>query len=184
MRIFSTLLILCLFVGSAYGQNDLLLLRKNNKTVRQFYPGMNIDFFVDGPQLISGQINSIVDDSLYLNQFDIRRGYTGWGSVFFDTVTTYHLAFSFKDIVGFPSMERSSSVSLPVLMMVGSAGYAALNIINAGTQKESLTGSQNLQRLGITAGVFAAGYIWKKIKTKKSYWPIGKKYKLLYLKVK
>ena len=182
MRI-TLLLIICTLFGVAHGQNDLLLLRKHNKTIRQFYPDMNIDFYVDGKQLISGQIASIKNDSLYLNQFDVRRGFTEWGSFYYDTITTYHLAFAFKDVIGFPSMARSSSVSLPTLMMVGATGFAALNVINSVTQKEKLGGEKNLQRLGTAAGVFAVGYIWKKIKTKASYWEIGKKYKLLYLSV-
>ncbi|MES2774142.1 MAG: hypothetical protein V4722_08155 [Bacteroidota bacterium] len=182
MRFIFTLFILTFIFTAAQAQNDLLLLRKNNKTIRQFYPGISMQFYTENKQLISGFITKIKDDSLYLDQFDIRTMYTGWGSAVYDTVTTYHLAFSYKDIVAFPAKQKMGSATIPGLLMIGSAGYAALNIINAGTQNESLTGSENLTKLGIAAGVFATGFLLKK--SKKDYWPVGKKYKLVYLGMK
>lgn len=112
-------------------------------------------------------------------QNDIRTLYTAWGSAVSDTISTYHLSFSYKDIVAFPSNQKLRSVTLPAIAMAGSAGYAGLNIINAGTQNESLTGKENLQKLGIAAAVFGTSWLLKK--SKKDYLPLGNKYKLVYL---
>jgi len=181
MRFIITLLILFLFQAGVSAQNDLLMLRKHNRTIRQFYPGISIQFFIENKQLITGYITQIKNDSIFLNQYDVRTMYTGWGSAIFDTISTYHLSFSYKDIIGFPATQKFASVSIPSLLMIGSAGYAGLNIINAGTQNQNLTGSRNLTRLGIAAIVFATGYLLKK--AKKDYWPVGKKYSLVYLGV-
>ncbi len=180
MRYIFTILVTILFSGLVSAQNDLLLLRKHNRTVRQFYPGISTEFFIDNNQLISGFITKIQNDSLYLDQYRVATMYTGWSSAINDTINTYHLAFSYKEIVGFPVMQKMRETNFPTLLMVGSAGYAALNIINAGILNQSLTGSQNLSRLGIAAAVFATGYLLKGVK--KYYLPIGKKYKLVYLK--
>ena len=182
MRFIFTILITILFSGLVSAQNDLLLLRKHNRTIRQFYPGISIEFFITNNQMISGFITKIQYDSLYLDQYRIATMYTGWGSAVYDTMNTYHLAFSYKDIVGFPAMEKKRATNIPTMLMIGSAGYASLNIINAGILNQSLTGSQNLGRLGIAAAVFATGFLLKRVK--KDYWPVGKKYKLVYLLVK
>ncbi len=180
MRYIFTILIITVFSGLVSAQNDLLLLRKHNRTVRQFYPGISTEFFIANKQLISGFITKIQNDSLYLDQYRVATMYTGWGSAVYDTINTYHLVFSYKDIVGFPATQKMTSTTIPSLLMLGSAGYAALNIINAGTLNQSLTGRQNLGRLGIAAAVFVTGLLLKRVK--KDYWPVGKKYKLVYLK--
>ena len=180
MRSFFIILFSLGFLTNIDAQNDLFLLRKNHRTIRQFYPGISIDFFVENRQMISGQITRIKNDSIYLVQYDIRTLRTGWGSAVFDTITKYHLSFALSEIKGFPNPQRFSSLSMPTIMMIGAVGFAGLNIINAATQNESLTGSTNLTRLGVAAAVFATGYIWKK--SKKNYVELGKKYKLVYLK--
>ncbi|MEO7309451.1 MAG: hypothetical protein ABIX01_03565 [Chitinophagaceae bacterium] len=181
MRFICTLLILLAFTNAAPAQNDLLLLRKHNKTVRQFYPGISIQFFTENMQLVNGFITRISHDSLFMNQYDTRTMYTGWGSAVVDTISTYHIAWSYKDIVGFPAKQKFTSATIPSILMIGSAGYAGLNIVNAGLLNQSLTGTENLGKLGIAAGVFGVGYLLKK--SKKDYLPIGKKYKLVYLRV-
>ena len=145
----------------------------------RIYPGIQTQFFLVNKQFISGLVTKVKKDSIFLDQFDIRNYRTAWGSSFLDTITRYHLAFAFTDVLGFPAKKSFRSATLPVILMAGSAGYAGLNIINAGTQNQSLTGSENLKKLGIAAAVFATGLLWKK--SKKDVLELGNKYKLLFV---
>jgi hypothetical protein len=81
-------------------QSDLLVLKKNNKTVRSFYPGMNISFTTN-LRYYEAQIASIRNDSLYLVQYDIKRVPLMSGGVILDTIGTFRFGVNYKDILSF-----------------------------------------------------------------------------------
>jgi hypothetical protein len=59
---------------------------------------------------------------------------------------------------------------------MGSAGYMGLNIINGIGKNEPLFSSENGNRLGIAAGLFAIGTLLHR--THKNTYILGKKYQL------
>ena len=71
-------------------QADFIVLKKNNKTITNFYSGMNIAFTAKSGAHIDALINGIKDDTLYLQQFIIQYLPTNIGTVIIDTVGSYH----------------------------------------------------------------------------------------------
>ena len=80
-------------------QSDLLILKKNNRTIQSFFPGTEMNFSTD-VRYYEGIITDIKRDSVYFVQYDIRHVYSPNLGVFvLDTVSTYHFVVPFKDIV-------------------------------------------------------------------------------------
>ncbi|MEO9211092.1 MAG: hypothetical protein ABI208_08335, partial [Ginsengibacter sp.] len=108
MRILSIFLLLALFSIESSGQSDLLIFKKNNRTIQSFYPDSKIQFMAnDMPH--EGYITAIERDSLFLIQYDIRQVYTNLGVYILDTVARYRYAVPFKEITGIIK-DRSSFV--------------------------------------------------------------------------
>lgn len=100
MRFFTILFCTTFLCFSCMAQSDLLVLKKNGKTVRTFYPGSEINFTTE-IRYYEAQITSIRKDSVYLVQYDIKRVPLSNGGVFLDTAGTYRFGVNYKDILSF-----------------------------------------------------------------------------------
>src|SRR5690348_6470265 len=100
MRLVFILSAFVLFASNCAAQNDLLLLKKNNRTVKSFFPGSEIDFSTTSRYYEQAQITSIQKDSVFLVQYDVRQVYSPTLGVFvLDTVATYPFAVNYKEII-------------------------------------------------------------------------------------
>ena len=169
----TSLFLLLFFTSSLYAQNDILVLKKGNKSLLYFYKDSHISFQLQNKDWVKGIITKIENDSFSFTK-EIIRYYT-MGS---DTtrIAGYHYALS--DVYAMPKRgvqidyinERFQIttngghqhfywIKSGWLFRVMGAGYALLSVTN-GLIKHNFTFAGS--NLGIAAGVFLGGMIMKK----------------------
>jgi len=174
-----------------FAQNDVLVYKKGDKTIQHFYKDSYISFQLKNNEWMKGFITSIEKDSFYFTK-EIVRYYT-MGS---DTSRFAGYHYALNDIYAMPKkgvqidylgdrfrITRDGGhqhwywIKSGWIFRIGAAGYAALSVANSLIKNSfSFTGS----KLGIAAGIFAAGVILKK--TYKLTHQLGKKYHLETMK--
>jgi hypothetical protein len=168
-------------------QSDFIVLKKrNNRTVKTYYPGAFISASTYNGFNINGFIKDIRNDSLIILQEERRLMATDFGSVV-DTFS-YTIGIDYREIERFNYTSQYTwgrkrgftQIVLPKLMMIGGAGFIALELINTAYRNDSLTDSKKLLSLGIAAGVAAAGYTISRLQNRNN--KAGKKYKVVYVK--
>jgi hypothetical protein len=174
------LLILAMAFGRVVdGQGwDMVLLKKNGKTLINYMPGAHIAFHTTDGQEADGIIRKIERDSIFLTYFDVRQGYTPWYTTVLDTVSAYLMSYDYRTIdrihrkpAGFEFIRNGS------LFMIGGTAYALLHVINAAYLKQPVDG----RSLAIAGAFVAGGYLMKRLR--KHHYPIGGRYKLEYIRV-
>jgi hypothetical protein len=166
-------------------QNDVLVYKRGHQKLQYFFKDSYISFQLKDQQWTKGFITGIQNDSFYFTK-EIVRYYT-MGS---DTIRYAGYHYAIGDIYAMPKKgvqidyigdqfgiatngghQHWYWIKSGWVFRVGAAGYAALDVANGIINHNfSFTGS----RLGIAAGVFAAGMILKK--TYKLTHRLGKKY--------
>jgi hypothetical protein len=171
------LLICCSFSLSVMAQRDVLMLKQNNQTIQSWTTGSYILFQFSSKQWIEGIIKSIKNDSVLIDQIQVRQVGNQFGLPTIDTVHFGLLKFHISEIYGMPKRGSSSNlISNGSLFQLGSGAYIFLNVINSLIKSDPVFGSDNLPKLGIAAGFFVFGKILEK--SHKTYLPMGKKYKM------
>jgi hypothetical protein len=174
------LLVLLFPLNVVAQQSDILLLQKNNRSIRQFFPGTTISFFTTDGVGVSAVVDHIKSDSLFLVQYDVRMVPNIFGTYSPDTVAVYNLNYSVKNIGSFPADPRKFAfITNGNLFMLGGSAYLVLNLVNTLREGDPPFGKDNLPNIigGVTA--FAFGYLLHK--TQVTEYRLGKKYKLKYL---
>ena len=95
----------CFFYLPASAQNDLLVLKKNNKTIQSFYPGSPFIFSTANGNF-NTYITGIQKDSIYVVQYDIRTVPTNLGIYVLDTVARYNFGINYRDIISLGKMNN------------------------------------------------------------------------------
>ncbi len=171
-----------LLLAAQEGPCDILLLKKGNKTVQKYYAGNSIRFYTTEGQDISGMIDCIKNDSIFLTQQTIRRIQTPEGGIRFDTSQKYKLMFSIANIGSFPAGKQKGKniITDGSLLILGGAGYLVVNLVNTTRQGDPPFGKENLPKVLTATGAVVLGFLLKKV------WPsrntIGKKYELQVLR--
>lgn len=177
-----TRLFLLLFIAVASnaqtGEGNMLFLKKKNKTIARYYKGSPIAFYTSENMPVSGVIDMITPDSLYLYQYNIRRIQRMDGGVVFDTAGKYSLNFSLKNIGSFPAGKQKGKniITDGTLLMLAGGGYLILNIFNTTRQGDPPFGEENLPVVLMSAGAVITGYLLKQAWPKR--FKLGKKYNL------
>jgi hypothetical protein len=163
---------------SQLGKSGFLVLKKGNKTVGRYYTGNTMQFYTTESMPVSGVVDRITADSIYLYQYQIRRMQRADGAVIFDTTGRFPLSFSIANIGSFPAGRQKGKNLLTngTLLMIGGAGYLVVNMVNTVREGDPPFGEDNLSNVLIATGAVATGFLLKK--SWPSRWYIGKKYKL------
>lgn len=170
------------FTRAQQGPCDIMLLKKGNKTIQKFFTGSNIMFFTTGGMQVTGTIECITNDSIFLYQQTIRRIPTAEGGIRFDTSNKYKLMFNIANIGSFPAgkLKGKNLLTDGTLLMLGGAGYLVLNLVNTTRQGDPPFGEENLPKVLASTGAMAGGFLLRKA------WPtkhkLGRKYQVLLLK--
>jgi hypothetical protein len=157
--------------------SDMVVLRnKKGRTVKSYFSGMPIDFGDRGGREVSGIVKKIDNDTIFIQQYDIRRLYNQWGTSVADTVTSYLLKYHHNEV----SWVRKPKASFEfvrdgTIFIIGGTGYLLLHVINAAYLNEPVVGST----VAIAAGIAVGGIVMKKLR--KNKYPIGKKYQMVYI---
>ena len=172
-------LILALFVLEASAQTslDMVVLRnRQNRTIKSFFSGIPITFGDKTGQVVQGVIKRVYNDSIFIQQYDIRRAATMWGTPVQDTIGTYFIKFHPNEIVWIAKPRQiASSIRNGSAFMIGGAGYAVLHVLNAAYLGQPVL----WPNMAIAGGVVAAGYLLKMLHSDR--YMMGKKYKLIYI---
>jgi hypothetical protein len=182
LKILLFLLITPLTLPAQEGPCDILLLRKGNKTIHKYFSGSPIMFYTTEGMSVSGTVDCITNDSIFLSQQTIRRIATPEGGVRFDTSNKYKLMFSIANIGSFPAGKKKGKNLLTdgTLLVLGGAGFLVVNLVNTTRQGDPPFGEENLPKVLAATGAVVAGFLLKLAWPSRSY--VGKKYQLQVLK--
>ena len=163
--------------------SDILILKKNNRTIQTFFPGNEISFTTP-LRYYYATIQSIRHDSLFLVQYDVRQVPTNLGVYILDTIGVYPFAVNYKEITGFGKNNKNKfnwSGSGGALL----GGGILLTTVGLGTwlfTKPNTRYYASPYLVGGAALLGGIGYLLAKSGSKGMM--LGKKYTLEYISVK
>jgi len=157
--------------------SDMVVLRnRQGHTVKSYFSGMPIDFGDRGGREVSGIVRKIDRDTLFIQQYDIRRAYNQWGTYVMDTVTAYMLKYHINEITWIRKPHKNFEfVRDGTIFIIGGTAYLLLHVINAAYLKEPVVGST----VAIAGGIAVGGLVMKKLR--KNKYKIGKNYQMVYI---
>ncbi len=184
MRSFFALMIsfMCFFFCEAQ-PSDLLILKKNQRTLQTFFPGNEINFNT-ASGYYSGVIKSINRDSLFLIYYDIKQMPTNLGVYILDTVGTYPFAINYKQITGFGKTTKNKfDLSASGGALLG--GGLLITTVGLGTWLFTKPNTRYYASPYLVGGAALLGGIgYLLLKSNGKGMVLGKKYSLEYIKVK
>ncbi len=176
MRIRLLLFILLLQAHSAYTQNDLLVLKKKDRTIQTWVSGSYLTFQFSSKQWIQSKIRWIRNDSLLIDMFTLRLVAGNFGFPQWDTGRVGILKLHVKEIYAMPKKNRSGIITNGALFQLGSGAFIFLNLANTLIRNDQLFSPVNAKRLGIAAGIFGLGTLLKA--THKTAIVLGRRYRM------
>jgi hypothetical protein len=187
------LIILTVFTAShvfAQQSDFIVLKKKNNRTLRTYYPGAFISAETYTGFPINGYIVAIRNDSIIWRQEELRlmQSKEGMGTEI-DTFV-YTIGIPYTNISQFNYGRNYSwggkkgfvQVYVPKIMILGGVGFIVLELVNTAYRHEKLNDSKKLTSLAIAAGVALTGWLIEQSKERNK--KVGKKYKVVYVKAK
>lgn len=183
---FAVLTILLLVMAStAFSQvSDFITVKKrNNRTLASYFPGSVIACETVYKNYISGIVQAVRNDSVFVRQYDIRAVPNQWGVASVDTLGSNVTGIHYKDIESVVLRKRESFgfIKNGTILIVGGVGYALLNLINGKYLKQSITGTKNLQSLRIALGVAGAGLLLNRLHAFNEH--NHKRYRIAYIRM-
>ena len=156
--------------------SDVILLKKNNKTIRRFFAGTPIDLTTITGVYISAQITKIKNDSLFLKQYVVRQIPTNLGVYVLDTVTTYYYKYHYNQVKAIGKTGRRFNLSASAASLLGGGIVLTLasGVVFLADRDKFSPGL-----LIVSASLATVGYVMAKTGGKGMI--IGKKYSLVYL---
>jgi hypothetical protein len=182
MRFLFILPAVIFFASNCTAQNDLLILKKNNRNVESFYPGSEMDFSTNA-RYYEAYVTSIEKDSVFLVQYDVRRVYTNLGVFVLDTVAQYHFGINYHDIISFGKKRKNFDWNSSGAALFG--GGVLLTTAGLATWVFAKPNTRYYARPQLVIGaaaLAAVGYLLMKSGNKTMI--LGKKYTLHYIKMK
>ena len=140
---------------------------------------MEISFWNSAGNFVSGRIDSIRNNNIYMTQAETIRYQTGLGNMVTDTMARYYVHYPITEIYRMPKQKKWSSVSGDGILMIGGAFFLALNLANTAIKKDQLFTPKNNKYLAIESGALLSGFIWHKLK--KDYIRVGNRYHFVYV---
>ena len=158
--------------------SDVILLKRNNKTIKRFFAGTDIDLTTTTGAFISGNITKIKNDSIFLKQFVIRQVGTQLGVYVLDTVTTYYYKYHYNQVKAIGKTGRRFNLSASAASLLG--GGALLTVASGVV---FLADRKNFSSALLIASASLATIGFVMAKTGGKGMIIGKKYSLVYLAI-
>lgn len=173
-------LCICSFCCVSFAQpGDFISFRKKNRTIKNFYQGSFLEFIHKNGSYVSGTVQRVRHDTIFMIQHDIRMMPNRWGTQSPDTLGSYSLQFHYREIAAFPKPAAGFEfIRNGTLFMIGGTGYAFLHSVNGIIQKDKI----EPRSMAIAGGVALLGWGMKKMR--RYYYPIGKKYKVEYISLR
>ena len=179
-RFLLTLTIVTTAFAAAAQSSDFIILKKKNKTVRTYYAGSNIEFVTTNGAYRNGVINKVQNDSIFMQEFVVRRIPTFVGNYILDTAGSYRFSYNYNEIKIFGSKEQKK-------FNVNGSGAALLGggillTLASGVVYLADRDKFSPALMGASAGLAGLGYLLTKSGSKGIV--VGKKgYRLQYMGV-
>jgi hypothetical protein len=174
-----TLILLVLISYKAVAQSsDILLLKKNNRTIATYSGGNHINFTSVNGTYVDAEITTIQNDTLYLREYAVHQVFTTLGVYMPDTANVYLTKYSYEDILSIPKTGRHFDITASgnSLFAGGILLTVASGIVYVSDRAQF---SPGLLIAGASLGVI--GFFLSKHNANE--WKIGKKYKFSYLSI-
>lgn len=158
-------------------QSDFIILKKNNKTIQTFYAGTNIEFVTSGGAYRNALITQIKNDSIFLQEFLIRRIPSTLGFLITDTAGSFRYVYHYNQIKSFGRDNKHFNTGGSGAALLGGGTLLALGsgVVYLADRKKFSPGL-----LAASAGLAAAGFFMVKAGNKRMV--IGKNnYTLQYM---
>lgn len=181
--LFISFFALLFFLAARSQSSDMIILKKNNRTIHTFFPGDEIKFNTPF-RYFDAYISSINNDSLFLIQYDVRQIPTNLGIYLLDTVAKYRFAVNYKEIIGL-GKDRNRNFDWSGSGGVLLGGGTLLTVVGLGTWLFTKPNTQYYASpylIGGAALLAGIGYLLAKAGGKQRM--LGKKYSLEYIRVK
>jgi hypothetical protein len=151
--------------ASAQSLDYISIRKKNGRSVKNFYTGSPILLQTTDGAYLQGPIKAIRNDSVYITFYDIRSYPTALGTFMRDTVAVYYPVVHFKEIrrIHISTRRKFLQNATGPILMIGGAGYLALNLLNGTLYNQPITDKQNMRSLSVAAGAFGLGYVIRKL---------------------
>jgi hypothetical protein len=158
---------------------DFIVLKKGHRTIRNFYSGRNIQFVTTGGAYRDALINAIQKDSIYLQEFLVRRVPTVYGSYVNDTAGSFRYTYHYKEVrsLGKPAKKGFNVNGSGAALMGGGALLTLASGVSYLADKDNF--SPDL--LGAAVALGGLGYLMSTSGRKGIV--IGRKYTLQYIKM-
>jgi len=183
MRLLIILSVALLAATHCAAQSDLLILKKNNRTIQSFFPGTEMNFSTS-VRYYEGTITDIKRDSVYFVQYDIRHVYSpNLGVFLLDTVSTYHFVVPYKDIISIGKNTKNFNWNASGAALFG--GGVLLTTAGLITWIFAKPNTRYYARPQLVIGAAVLGGIgYLLLKSGHKTMKLGKKYTLRYIKLK
>ena len=171
------LLALLILSSTAYGQQaDFIVLKKRQKTVKNYFSGMQIEFIATNGAYRNALISGIKNDSIYLQEFIVYRMPTTLGTYILDTVGSYRYTYHYNQIKSFGKPKKGFDV--------GGSGAARLGggtllVLASGVSYLINKDQFSPELLAAAVGLAGIGYVMNKAASKRVV--VGKRYQLQYI---
>ena len=137
-----------------------------------------IMFTMRDGRFAAGLIKKIEKDSVFLQEYDVRKAYNAWGTSALDTVSAYLNAYAYKDISAIMRPDKGFEfIRDGTLFLFGGIVYMGLHVVNSALQKAPL----DPKAMAISGGFIVGGWVMHKLR--KHEYRLGEKYRLEYLPV-
>ncbi len=159
--------------------SDFLILKKGNKTIRNIYAGTNMQFVSTTGAYRDALVTAIKNDSIYLQEFLVRRLPTVYGSFINDTVGSFRYTYHYNQVARFgKKVSKGFNVSgSGAALMGGGILLTVASGVSYITDKDKFSP----ELLGAAIALGGLGYLISTSGTKGIV--IGKKYSLEYMRM-
>lgn len=144
----------------------------------RYYPGIDIEITTTTNAYISGNITKIKNDTLFLQEFIIRRVPTQLGVFILDTAGSYRYMYHYNQIKAIGKTKTGFNWSASSASLIGGG---MLLTLGSGIVYLADRDKFSPQLMAVSASLAALG--WVMAKTGGKGIVIGKKYSLVYLEI-
>lgn len=151
--------------NSAAQVSDFISVRKaNGRTVKTYMTGMPVIFETNSGTAVNGWITAIRNDSVFVQEYVVRRVINNWGLFQLDTLGSITQPVHYKSIARIKVFKKRRFIrgKIDKLLILGGTGYFVLNLANGAYLGQPITSKENLRRLGISLGAVGAGLLIQK----------------------
>jgi hypothetical protein len=171
------LLALLIFSSTAFGQQaDFIVLKKRQKTVKNYFAGMPIEFIATNGAYRNALITGIQNDSIYLQEFIVYRMPTTLGTYILDTMGSYRYIYHYNQIKSFGKPQKGFDVGGSGAALLGGG---TLLVLASGVSYLINKDQFSPELLAAAVGLAGIGYVMNKAASKRVV--VGKRYQLQYI---